>query len=229
MNTKISEAIVTHNHWKFDLKNAIETGQSGLTVDEIQNTHLCTLGKWLDTVDGKRLPDYSQIVELHGKFHHEAGKIRYLALTGQPSQAIAKMQLGSLFSQLSSLLIDKLATMNKKMGDAIVMHNRWKFDLKQAIATGQSHILVEEAQNPLLCSFGKWLYSAEGIILPNYLELVELHGEFHKEAANILHLALTGESSEAIARMQLGSDFSRISSNLIDKLAEIGQETNCEL
>lgn len=223
MNLKIMEAIVIHNKWKFDLKNAIETGQSDFTVDDIQNTHLCTLGKWLDSVEGKCLPDYFKIVELHRKFHHEAGKILYLALTGQPSQAIAKMQLGSLFSQLSSQLIDKLATMNPKMGEAIVMHNRWKFDLKQAISTGQSHIIVEDAQNPLLCSFGKWLYSAEGIILPNYLELIKLHGEFHKEAANILSLALTGSSNEAIAKMQLGSYFSRISSKLIDNLAEIGQ------
>ena len=223
MNKKISEAIVMHNHWKFDLKNAIETGQSAFTVNDIQNPHFCVLGKWLDTVEGKSLSDYSQLLELHKIFHHEAGKILHLALTGQPSQAIAKMQLGSLFSQRSSQLIDKLAMMNPKMGEAIVMHNRWKFDLKQAIATGQSHIIVEDAKNHLLCSFGKWLYSAEGIILPNYLERVEVHGEFHKEAANILSLALTGESSEAIARMQLGSYFSRISSNLIDKLAEIGQ------
>jgi hypothetical protein len=222
MEHKISEAIVKHNRWKFDLKNAIESGNCQFTVAEIQNPHLCTFGKWLDSPEGKNLPDYPQIVELHIKIHNEAAKILHLALLGQPSHALIKMQLGSRFSQLSSQLIDKLATMNQKMGDAIVMHNRWKFDLKEAIATGQSNILVEEAKNPLLCPFGKWLYSAEGIILPNYLELAELHGEFHDEAANILNLALTGQSSAAIAQMQLGSNFSRISSKLIDKLAQIG-------
>jgi hypothetical protein len=144
-----------------------------------------------------------------------------LALMGQPSTAIAKMQEGSRFSQQSAKLINKLTHLNKKIGQEIATHNIWKFHLKNAIETGRSDFTVEEVQNYHACIFGEWLDSAEGKRLPHYLEISELHKAFHEEASIVLHLALMGQPSEALAKMREGSRFSQISSQLIETLADI--------
>ncbi len=41
--------------------------------------------------------------------------------------------------------------------------------------------------------------------------------------SQILHLALAGQTSEATAKMQLGSPFNQQTAKLVNKLAEIGQ------
>jgi hypothetical protein len=221
MNKKIGEAIVAHNRWKFELKNAIRTGKSDFTIEEISNPHTCTFGKWLLSNEGQKLPDYDEIAKLHDEFHQEAAEVLCLALMGRPSTALTKMQEGSRFSQLSAKLIDKLTHLNKKIGKEIATHNIWKFHLKNAIETGRSHFTVEEVQNYHACIFGEWLDSAEGKRLPHYLEICELHKKFHEEAAVVLRLALMGRPNEALARMREGSRFSQISAQLIEKLADI--------
>ncbi|EDN65762.1 hypothetical protein BGP_0047 [Beggiatoa sp. PS] len=55
MNKKIGQAIVAHNHWKFDLKNAIKSGKSDLTIEMVSNPHACTFGKWLNCAERKKI------------------------------------------------------------------------------------------------------------------------------------------------------------------------------
>jgi len=221
MNKTIGQSIVAHNHCKFDLKNAIRTGKSDLTIENISNPHTCIFGKWLDYPEGKKLPNYYEIVKLHKTFHQEAAQVLSLALMGQPSTAIAKMQEGSRFSQLSAKLIDKLIHLNQKIGQEIATHNVWKFHLKNAIKTGCSDFTIEEVKNYHACVFGEWLDSAEGKRLPHYLDIIELHKKFHEEASIVLRLALMGQPSEALVRMREGSKFSQISAQLIEKLTDI--------
>ncbi len=113
--------------------------------------------------------------------------------------------------------------MKETIEKAIWAHSRWKIHLKQAIETGQSNFTVEEVQNPHHCAFGQWLDSAYGRTLPDYSEVFELHSAFHQEASQILSLALAGQTSEATAKMQLGSPFNQQTAKLVNKLAEIGQ------
>ena len=221
MNKKIGQAIVTHNRWKFDLKDAIETGKSNLTVEMVSNPHICTFGKWLNSSDGQKLSDYSEITQLHQEFHDEAAQVLSLALVGRPSAALIKMREGSQFSQISAKLINKLAHLNQKIGQEIAAHNLWKFHLKNAIETGHSNFTIEEIQNFHACTFGKWLDSTEGRKLPNYLEIFELHKRFHEEASMVLQLALRGCPSEALTKMREGSQFSQLTSQLIEILANI--------
>jgi hypothetical protein len=105
----IDKAIWAHSRWKVHLKQAIQTGQSDFSIGNVRNPHICAFGKWLDSAAGKRLPDYSHIIELHENFHKEASHILELALTGQTNEAAEKMQLGSHFNQLTAKLINKLA------------------------------------------------------------------------------------------------------------------------
>ncbi|HIE00132.1 MAG TPA: hypothetical protein EYP59_07550 [Thiotrichaceae bacterium] len=113
--------------------------------------------------------------------------------------------------------------MNDKIDQAIWAHSRWKVHLKQAIETGQSDFTVETVQNPHACAFGQWLDSKEGKTLSHYSEIVELHQNFHQEAAHILSLALTGQKEDAATKVQLGSEFSHLTAKLVNKLADIGK------
>ncbi|MDM8559428.1 CZB domain-containing protein [Candidatus Parabeggiatoa sp. HSG14] len=109
MKETIDKAIVAHSRWKIHLKNAIKTGKCNSTVEEVQNSHACKLGEWLDSAAGKALPSYQELFELHREFHQEASHVLHLALTGQKSEATEKMDLGSQFSQLTAKLVNKLA------------------------------------------------------------------------------------------------------------------------
>jgi len=107
---KIDQAIFKHSRLKFHLKNAIETAEDNVDHEEIKNHRVCQLGKWLDSTEGKALPNRSEIIELHKNFHEEASQILDLALQGRKDEAIMHIQpLTSKFSQLSSQLVNKLA------------------------------------------------------------------------------------------------------------------------
>jgi hypothetical protein len=100
-------------------------------------------------------------------------------------------------------------------------HSHWKYLLKKAIEQGQSELTEINARDPHHCAFGKWLFSPAGKVLPHYLEVVELHQHFHKEAAKVLDLALQGQPNEASESLKLGSPFNQATAKLINKLGEI--------
>ena len=81
----------------------------GVYVEKTSNPHACAFGEWLDSEEGKTLPDYDTIVELHNEFHTEASHILDLALKGSASEATAKMQMGSKFNQSTARLVNALA------------------------------------------------------------------------------------------------------------------------
>jgi hypothetical protein len=99
---------------------------------------------------------------------------------------------------------------------AIAAHATWKSRLKQAIETGKSDWAVESVRPDGLCEFGKWLYacSSAETATERWRKIRELHAEFHREAARILTLALTGRTADAQAAYALGSHFSKTSADL---------------
>ncbi|MDM8565686.1 CZB domain-containing protein [Candidatus Halobeggiatoa sp. HSG11] len=113
MVEKIDKAIWAHSRWKIHLKQAIETGKSDFSVENTSNPHVCVFGQWLDSKEGKNLPEYDTIVDLHNNFHIEAANILDLALKGNASEANSKMQMGSKFNQLTARLVNKLANIGK--------------------------------------------------------------------------------------------------------------------
>jgi hypothetical protein len=99
---------------------------------------------------------------------------------------------------------------------AIAAHAKWKFYLRQAIEAGTSEWTVAEVRPDNGCEFGAWL-----LALPpddrdsKYREEVRrLHAEFHKEAADVLKLALAGRRQEAEAAIAQGSGFAKVSTKL---------------
>lgn len=111
----IDKAIWAHSRWKLHLQNAINNGKSEFSVAETRNPMLCKFGEWLYSVEGKTLPNFAEIVELHQQFHQEAGKILALVLSGQIEDAKAKMESGSDFNQLTAKLVKMLSELKKKL------------------------------------------------------------------------------------------------------------------
>jgi len=103
----------------------------------------------------------------------------------------------------------------------------WKQKLKVAIDTKQSDCTPAIVQQDNQCRFGKWLHSCnnEEKSSPHYHTVKSLHAQFHKEAASILKLALSGNNERAKEAMSLGSDYKKIASSLSKEMMEWKQ--NC--
>ena len=98
---------------------------------------------------------------------------------------------------------------------AIAAHAKWKFYLRQAIETGMSEWTVAQVRPDNRCEFGAWLLALPSDRDPQHLDEVRrLHAEFHKEAAEVLKLALAGRREEAQAAIVQGSRFAKVSAKL---------------
>jgi methyl-accepting chemotaxis protein len=111
---------------------------------------------------------------------------------------------------------------NDEITKAIGAHGTWKVRLGDAIAKGASDANVADVARDNKCAFGTWLYSpdfpAAQKASPVYRGVVQLHAEFHKEAANVLRMALNGERERATEAMAIGSAYARASTNLVNAL-----------
>ncbi|NQT37294.1 MAG: CZB domain-containing protein [Planctomycetes bacterium] len=98
----------------------------------------------------------------------------------------------------------------------IAAHARWKYRLFDAINTGKSEWTVQDIRSHETCEFGKWLASLSPAESSSAQckKVVDLHAEFHKAAAEVLEIALSGRKQEGEAAISLGSRFSLVSSDL---------------
>ncbi|HEY5477739.1 MAG TPA: CZB domain-containing protein [Tepidiformaceae bacterium] len=107
---------------------------------------------------------------------------------------------------------------------AVQAHSAWKLRLRQAIASGKSDLKVETVLHHDQCAFAKWLYDGAPPSRPStsdYDEVRMVHAEFHREAARVLSLAISGQPAMASNAMELGSPFSRASAQLVTALTRL--------
>ncbi|MBI5878744.1 MAG: CZB domain-containing protein, partial [Chloroflexi bacterium] len=111
---------------------------------------------------------------------------------------------------------DDLALIIKEIDAAIDAHAKWKMRIYQAISDGTIDTPVEKIAMDNQCAFGKWLHGLPAATkAAGYAQQVlELHKEFHKTAARIVQLALSGNKAEAERLMGASSDYAAISSRL---------------
>jgi Chemoreceptor zinc-binding domain len=68
------------------------------------------------------------------------------------------------------------------------------------------------------CEFGKWLYGSELSAAEkqtsHYLDVKQLHTQFHQEAAKMVHLANSGEKTEAEKAINMRGNYAKSSSAL---------------
>ena len=107
---------------------------------------------------------------------------------------------------------------------AIQSHEQWKKTLQQAVDTGVCRTPPDEIREDGNCQFGKWLYSRFDDFdqsAPHFNTVVNLHAEFHQEAAEVLKMAMHGRRPQARERLQ--GPYREISEKLIGKMTEWAQ------
>ena len=103
---------------------------------------------------------------------------------------------------------------------AIAAHAMWKVRLRKAISERKSDFTPAAVSVDNQCEFGKWLYSlpANDQQSQEWKSVREHHAKFHKEAGNVLGLALGGKTTEADTGLATGSPFAKISVELTSAL-----------
>jgi hypothetical protein len=99
---------------------------------------------------------------------------------------------------------------------AIAAHAMWKNRVAAAIRDGRSDITPEQIEPDNLCDLGKWLGSlpASDRSSEFFSKVQALHVAFHKEAARVLRLALSGQKAEVENCLDFGGLFGHISGDL---------------
>ena len=91
------------------------------------------------------------------------------------------------------------------MASAADAHRAWRTRLLEAIDTGKSSMSVQDAGADDRCTFGRWLHGPDMFRdrePERWQQLHDLHEQFHRNAAHILELATTGNTSQASQRIQ---------------------------
>jgi len=109
-------------------------------------------------------------------------------------------------------------SLQDEISKAIGAHALWKKRLISAIDTGESDFAPEKVCTDNQCEFGKWLYGATITAADktggDYDNVRKLHAEFHKIAADVLRLALSGKKAEARKLIDEGSRYAALSIEL---------------
>lgn len=105
-----------------------------------------------------------------------------------------------------------------QINKAIGAHSLWKDRLRAAVDSGKSKLTVEQVAKDDACELGRWLAGAS---IPEALKKTgdfeacrELHAEFHKAAAHVLRLAISGNKAAALTALGGESRFANLSSTL---------------
>jgi len=98
----------------------------------------------------------------------------------------------------------------------IAAHAKWKYYLRQAIKNGESEWTVPVVKVDDQCEFGRWLRSIPPAERAGeHWKIVNArHRTFHREAADVLDLALARRQEEAEAAIAIGSPFAEASKQL---------------
>ncbi len=101
----------------------------------------------------------------------------------------------------------------------IAAHGLWKFRLHEAIESGRSRFDPAVVERDDRCPFGQWIHG-EGQAThrddPRFSQVREHHATFHRNAAAVLRLALSGRATEAAELMTPGQPFLTTSFVLVD-------------
>ena len=105
---------------------------------------------------------------------------------------------------------------------AIGAHGMWKRRLEMVVKEKKSDTPPEKVEPDNQCEFGKWLYSlpVSDQSSPHFKKVQTLHASFHKEAAQVIRLALKGQMPEAEKSMALGGAYTNVSSRLTVAMME---------
>jgi hypothetical protein len=108
----------------------------------------------------------------------------------------------------------------REINAAIQAHDEWKERLLAAVEAGSSDLHPDQVREDGLCVFGQWLASAAADLRASlhYERVRDLHAQFHRAAADVLALALSGKGPQALTSLEFGSEYIRASVLLVDEM-----------
>lgn len=109
--------------------------------------------------------------------------------------------------------------------DAIAAHIKWKVRLNQFIdGTGTEKLDSNVVCKDNVCDLGKWIYGdgAKHKVAPSYKNLVNLHANFHKCAAEVVKKVETGDKNSA--KTMLSGPFANASKDTIGAIMQLKKE-----
>lgn len=104
---EVEAALSAHADWKRGLRDAVVRGYCEHGSEEASRDDLCALGRWLNSLSPECTADHAfdEVVELHGRFHQEAGAVVELLEAGRIEAARAAMEPDSSFARASDELV----------------------------------------------------------------------------------------------------------------------------
>jgi methyl-accepting chemotaxis protein len=113
----LDHAIAAHAKWKFRLREAIKTGQSEWTVENVRPDDVCDFGKWLNALSlaDRMMKEWHEVKALHAKFHASAADVLASAIAGRKSEADTSMAPGGAFSDVSTKLVKAITDWKKRL------------------------------------------------------------------------------------------------------------------
>ena len=112
LHEQIKSAIGAHGLWKVRLKQAIDSGGNGLSVNVVRDDHKCAFGTWLHGSNFQpgvtQSENYRSCVELHRRFHCAAADVLSLVIAGKKQDATAALGARGEFSRISAELTNAM-------------------------------------------------------------------------------------------------------------------------
>jgi len=118
-------------------------------------------------------------------------------------------------------MINQKTQFKDQIKSAIGAHGLWKTRINTAIETGTSEWDPGTVQSPHNCDFGKWLDTfpvADRV--GQYKKVADLHADFHKEAAGVLKMALSGDKAGAKKGVGMGGKYEKLTTSLTKAMME---------
>lgn len=111
---------------------------------------------------------------------------------------------------------------SEEIQKAIGAHGMWKSRLAAAIVARRSDVTPEQVEPDNTCAFGKWLQALPGSdqSSAHFKKVKPLHAAFHKTAAQVLRMALSGQKAEAEKSMATGGLYRKASADLTDAMMQ---------
>ncbi len=114
----LDHAIAAHAKWKFRLREAIRSGRSEWSVEQVRPDDQCEFGAWLNALplSDRMRREWREVKSLHAQFHVAAAAVLESATSGRTAEAESAMAPGGSFADISSRLV-RLITEWKKATD----------------------------------------------------------------------------------------------------------------
>ncbi|MFH0903295.1 MAG: CZB domain-containing protein [Pseudomonadota bacterium] len=116
-----------------------------------------------------------------------------------------------------------MTTPRERIDAAIWAHFAWFKRLREAVVEGESRFPPESLERDNQCDLGKWIYDDLGSICDRglYNRIRETHATFHRQASQVLRMALDGDTTRAAKEIEVTSELGKLSGRLVMLLRRI--------